>query len=191
METCPLAHSTLLELYKERSYHVSEFSNVMVRAVGQRPITRPSSPSALEIRRIGQAEMDIWVLTVAQGFAENYPITKELLGVMKMIAMGKNTECYLASIEGRIVGGAALAIRGRIGGLFGASTLLEFRTRGVQTGLLYARLERAYEVGCELVMSLAQPGSASQRNITRLGLQALYTRVKFERLPRETANCAG
>ena len=96
---------------------------------------------------------------------------------MKMFAMGKNTECYLASIEGRIAGGGALAIRGRIGGLFGASTLLEFRRRGVQTGLLYARLQRAHEVGCELVMSLAQPGNASQRNITRLGItDTVHTR---------------
>jgi hypothetical protein len=30
-------------------------------------------------------------------------------------------------------------------------------------------------------MSLAQPGSHSQRNISRLGFQTLYTRVKFER----------
>jgi len=34
-------------------------------------------------------------------------------------------------------------------------------------------------------MSLAQPGSHSQRNITRLGLQTMYTRVKFEREPEE------
>jgi GNAT superfamily N-acetyltransferase len=72
-------------------------------------------------------------------------------------------------------------VRGRIGGLFGASTLVEFRGRGVQTALLHARLRRAEEAGCELVMSLARPGSHSQRNITRLGLETIYTRVKFER----------
>src|SRR6201993_5450934 len=33
VETCPLADPTLLEYYKERNYHVSEFSNVMVRLV--------------------------------------------------------------------------------------------------------------------------------------------------------------
>ena len=30
-------------------------------------------------------------------------------------------------------------------------------------------------------MSLAQPGSHSQRNITKLDFRTLYTRVKFER----------
>ena len=100
---------------------------------------------------------------------------------MKMFAMGKTTECYLARIDGRVVGGATLAVRGGIAGLFGASTLPEFRKRGVQTALLHARLRRAAEAGCEWAMSLAQPGSHSQRNITRLGFQTLYTRVKFER----------
>ena len=120
-------------------------------------------------------------MTVAQGFAEHYPVTHEILSVMKMFAMSKNTECYLARIDGRVVGGATLGIRGRIAGLFGASTLPDYRNRGVQTALLHWRLRRAVEAGCELAMSLAHPGSHSQRNITRLGFQTLYTRVKFER----------
>src|ERR1700739_137803 len=34
VETCPMADASLLEHFKERGYHVSEFSNVMVRPVG-------------------------------------------------------------------------------------------------------------------------------------------------------------
>lgn len=185
VETCPLAHPTLLHFYRERGYYVSEFSNVMVRPLCREADSWPATPPEIEIRRAEADEIDLWVLTVAQGFAENYPITQELIAVMKMFALVKGTECYLARLEGRVAGGATLGIRGRIGGLFGASTLPEFRRRGVQTALLYARLRRAQESGCELVMSLAQPGSASQRNIARLGLQTLYTRVKFERpVPR-------
>ncbi len=179
VETCPLADATLFEHYKSRNYHVSEFSNVMVRAVNDS--SRPALPAGLEMRRARPEELDLWVMTVAQGFAENYPVTHELLSVMKMFAMGKGTECYLARIDGRVVGGATLALRGRIAGLFGASTLPEFRKRGVQTALLHLRLRRAAEAGCTLAMSLALPGSRSQRNITRLGFNTLYTRVKFER----------
>lgn len=83
--------------------------------------------------------------------------------------------------QGTDRGGATLALRGRIAGLFGASTLPDYRNRGVQTALLHRRLQRAAETGCELAVSLAQPGGRSQRNITRLGFQTLYTRVKFER----------
>lgn len=179
VETCPLADPTLLEYYKKRNYHVSEFSNVMVLPVGK---VRPAKVTpALKIQKAKPEELDLWTLTVAQGFAENYPVTQEILNVMKMFSMGKNAECYLARIDGRVAGGATLAVRGRIAGLFGASTLLEFRKRGVQTALLKARLERAKETGCNLAVSLAQPGSASHRNMTREGFQNLYTRLKFER----------
>ena len=179
VETCPLADPTLLEYYKERNYHVSEFSNVMVRLV--RKMRDAKLTSGLQLHKAGPEELDLWTLTVAQGFAENYPVTQEILNVMKMFSMGKNAECYLARINGRVAGGATLAVRGRIAGLFGASTLPEFRKRGVQTALLQVRLKRALEVGCELAVSLAQPGSASQRNMTRQGFQSLYTRVKFEK----------
>jgi GNAT superfamily N-acetyltransferase len=179
VETCPLADASLFEFYRERGYHVTEFSNVMARPVENG--LAAASREGIEIRLAAPEELDLWVMTVSQGFAENYPVTQELLAVMKMFARSKNTECYLARIHGRVVGGATLAVRGRIGGFFGASTLPDYRRRGVQTALLYTRLRRAAEAGCNLAVSLAQPGSRSQRNITRLGFQTLYTRVKFER----------
>jgi len=179
VETCPLADGSLVEHYRERGYYVSEFSNVLVRPVEKASCA--AIPAEIEIARVTDGEIDLWTLTVAQGFAEHFPVTQELLDVMRLFASGKNAECYLARMEGKVAGGATLAARGRIAGLFGASTLPAFRKRGVQTALLETRMARAAELGCELAMSLAQPGSASQRNITRRGFQTLYTRVKFER----------
>ena len=179
VETCPMADGSLIEHYRERGYHVSEFSNVMVRPVEK--AAAGALPDGIEIRKVQGGEIDLWTLTVAQGFAEHFPVTQEILSVMRMFADGKNTECYFARVDGKIAGGATLALRGRIAGLFGASTLPQFRKRGVQTALLEARLQRAAEKGCELAMSIALPGSASQRNITRRGFRTLYTRVKFER----------
>jgi GNAT superfamily N-acetyltransferase len=179
VETCPMADGSLIEQYRERGYHVSEFSNVMVRPVEKEAVT--VLPAGIEVQKATEGEIDLWILTVAQGFAEHFPVTQELLSIMRMFADGENTECYFARVDGKIAGGATLALRGRIAGLFGASTLPQFRNRGVQTGLLHARMRRAAEHGCELAMSIALPGSASQRNITRQGFRTLYTRVKFER----------
>jgi GNAT superfamily N-acetyltransferase len=185
VETCPMADGSLIEHYRERAYHVSEFSNVMVRPVDK--AAAAVLPAGIEIQKMGDEEIDLWTLTVAQGFAEHFPVTQEFLGIMRLFAHAKNTECYFARVDGKIAGGATLAVRGRIAGLFGASTLPQFRNRGVQTALLYARMQRAAERGCELAMSLAVPGSASQRNIARRGFRTLYTRVKFEReLPAES-----
>jgi GNAT superfamily N-acetyltransferase len=179
VETCPMAHGSLFDFFGQRGYRVTEFSNVMAR-----PVVRTEEFSVTEgvdIRKAGREELDLWTLTVAQGFAEHFPVTQELLDVMKMFSLAKGTECYLARIDGRVVGGATVALRGNIAGLFGASTLPDFRKRGVQTALLDARLRRAAETCCDLAVSLAQPGSASNRNIARQGFQTLYTRVKFER----------
>jgi GNAT superfamily N-acetyltransferase len=178
VETCPLADATVLEHYRQRGYFVTEFSNVMVRSMESLEV---AAANGIEIQRVGDDEIELWTLTVAQGFAENYPVTKELLEVMKLFASGENTECFLARIDGQVAGGGTLAARGRIAGLFGASTLPGFRGRGVQSALLQTRMRRARELGCELGMSLALPGSASQRNITRQGFRTLYTRMKFER----------
>jgi GNAT superfamily N-acetyltransferase len=181
VETCPLADASLLAHYRERGYHVTEFSNVMVRPVIGVDSPLPRASGDVEIRLAEREEIELWVLTVAQGFAEQYPVTEEILRVMKLFALGEKTECYLAMIGDKVAGGGTLAVRGRIAGLFGASTLPEFRKRGVQSALLARRMERAAQVGCELAMSLAQPGSVSARNIGRCGFEALYTRVKFER----------
>jgi GNAT superfamily N-acetyltransferase len=178
-ETSPLADASLFALYRERGYGVTEFSNVMVRPIDL--AERWQEPDGVEIWNARRQEMELWTLTVAQGFAENYPVTEEIIRIMKVFGLSRGMECYLASIDGKVAGGATLSLRGKIAGLFGASTLPDFRKRGVQTALLRARLVRAAEAGCEIAMSLAQPGSHSQRNISRLGFRTLYTRVKFER----------
>jgi ribosomal protein S18 acetylase RimI-like enzyme len=100
---------------------------------------------------------------------------------MKMFALGSNVECYLARVDGAVAGGATLALREGVAGLFGASTLPAFRNRGLQTALLRQRLARAMAEKCDLAVCIAQPGSISQRNVVRQGFSALYTRVKFER----------
>src|SRR5450432_62125 len=179
VETCPMADPSLFECYGDRGYRVTQFSNVMARPIWTEQVWT-SSPE-LEIRLAAREEIDLWTLTVSQSFAEYFPVTKELLSVMKMFALAANMECYLARINGRVVGGATLSLRGKTAGFFGAGTLPEFRNRGVQTALLQTRMRRAAEAGCDLAVSLALPGSHSQFNITRLGFRTLYTRVKFER----------
>ena len=182
VETCPLADASLIEQFGKHAYRVTEFTNVMALTVGAGSRDRwPAPPPGVSIRKVAPAEMPEWALTVAQGFAETHAITKELLEVMELFGGGPYAECYLADVDGKAAGGAALSIRDGIAGLFGASTLPESRGRGVQTALLHARLSRAAEAGAELAMCLAQPGSTSQRNVVRQGFQALYTRVKFEK----------
>jgi hypothetical protein len=184
VETCPLADASLIRHFGERGYRVTEFSNVMALSMSGSGLSNGAPlgpPVGVTIERIGKEHMDLWALTVSQGFSENFPVTREILDVMKMFERGVNVECYLARVDGAVAGGATLALREGVAGLFGASTLPAFRNRGVQTALLKERLSRAAVAQCDLAVCIAQPGSVSQRNVMRSGFSVLYTRVKFER----------
>lgn len=180
VETAPLADPTFIEQFGQRGYRVTEFSNVMARLVSDYA-GEPEAPPGVAVEKVGKDQIEMWVQTVAQGFAEQFPVSGELLEVMKMFALAPKTECYLARVDGKIAGGATLTIHDGVAGLFGASTLPVARRRGVQTALLQRRLARAAQAGSDLAVSLAQPGSTSQRNIARQGFRVLYTRVKFEK----------
>ncbi|MGA2420921.1 MAG: GNAT family N-acetyltransferase [Candidatus Acidiferrum sp.] len=183
VETCPLADSSLITQFRQRGYYATEFSNVFaasLQADGLPTLFRPALPPNTTVERVSIDDLDLWTLTVAEGFAETFPVTKEMLNVMKLFAQGPHTECYLALVDGKPAAGGTLAMRDGIAGLFGASTLPAFRNRGLQTALLQVRLERARAAKCDVVVSLARPGGPSERNIARHGLQTLYTRIKFE-----------
>jgi GNAT superfamily N-acetyltransferase len=78
-------------------------------------------------------------------------------------------------------GAAAVAIRRGLTALFTASTRVAFRGRGVQTALLQARLALAAAMGCDLAVVQTKPGSASQRNVERVGFCLAYTKVTMVR----------
>jgi GNAT superfamily N-acetyltransferase len=179
VELCPLADMSLVGQFGKRGYRATEFSNVMARPL-EPTESWPSPAPGITIDAVPSDQSALWTQTVAQGFAEHFPVTPELLEVMHMFALGPNASCFLALVDGQIAGGGCLSVREGVGGLFGASTLPAFRNRGVQTALLHARLSRAAAAGCNLAVSIALPASISQRNILRQGFHVLYTRVKFE-----------
>lgn len=180
IEVCPLADLTLFEQLSKRGYQVIEISNVLYR-----PIEAPARPALLppgvEIRRARPDEAHLWSETVARGFAENFPATPELIEIMEMFSQRPSDRAYLAYADGKIAGGAALCTHQGIAGFFGASTLPEFRRRGVQKALLETRLADAGAAGCNMAMSIAQLNSISHRNIERQGFRVAYTRSKFMR----------
>jgi len=183
VETSPLADPSLIEQFGKRRYRVTEFTNVMARPICA---SHPSSAAreatdGISVERVAPEHIDLWNLTVAQGFAAHHPVNQEILDVMRAFASAPHVECYLARVNGAVAGGGTVILRDGIAVLFGASTLPGYRKRGVQTALLESRIARAAEYGCDLAVCLAQHGSTSQRNVMRRGFSVLYTRVKFER----------
>jgi GNAT superfamily N-acetyltransferase len=182
VELSPFAPMTLYEKFAVRGYRLLEVSNVLVLddLAGARAFAEMEA--GMTIRPARADESSLWTSTVAQGFAEHYPVTQSMLDVMEGFCnRGGESRAFLAFANGEPAGGGVVAAYQGVAGLFGASTLPKFRGRGVQSGLLSARLAWASEHGCDLAVSLAHPGSISHRNIERRGFRVAYTRTKLVR----------
>jgi ribosomal protein S18 acetylase RimI-like enzyme len=88
---------------------------------------------------------------------------------------------YLVRIDGRPAAAAKLFLHDGVGYFPDAATDPDFRGRGLQTALLRHRCVIAARSGAELVYSQAAFGSASHRNMERIGLRVLCTRSIWTR----------
>jgi GNAT superfamily N-acetyltransferase len=183
VETSPHADATLFSHYAKNGYCATEFTSVLVRPVDMHEHDENSRgiSAGVAIEEVPLSAKDLWVRTVCRGFAEHYAVTDELMEVMGLFGSTSGSTLFLAKVDGAVAGGGALFVRDGIAGLFGASTLVEFRRRGVQRELICARMEAAARAGCEIALTFARPGSVSERNLLRNGFAVAYTRTKFTR----------
>lgn len=179
-ELCSLADPAVVEQFATRGYRVRGFEHVLVRALTPADADRePASDVHIT------ADDPAWLPTLTAGFAspDGSAVTLDPLGqdaldaVMHDFAAAPGVRRYVARIADAAVGAAAMRIDDGVALLCGASTLPPARRRGVQAALLATRLRDASRAGCELVVVTTEPGSLSQKNITRQGFELAYVRT--------------
>jgi GNAT superfamily N-acetyltransferase len=96
--------------------------------------------------------------------------------------------CFLATVDGKAAGGGTMYVRDNAAWLGITGTLPEYRNRGIQRGLLYARTKAAIAMGADLQTNeTGQPndrgdtGFSSYRNQERAGFNRIYVRPNFKR----------
>jgi hypothetical protein len=182
LDLCPLADPSLLELAAERRYHVVRFLDVLSMDLpSQDPL--PAVPLGVEVRAITADEAEIWAQAVASGFAATDGLDESDANVIlaRAAAHSPGVVCYLATVGGQPAGGGAMILHNRLAALFSSSTRLPFRGRGIQNGLVVARLKAAASAGCTTASVLATSGSVSHRNLERAGFRVAYTRATLQR----------
>ncbi len=180
IDLCPHAATSLLPLLARRGYAVNAFSNTYARTLDDVVASEPG----IEVLAGGDADA-LFVEASIAGFsvqAEKRP--RELLAALARIAHAReDTSLFVARVDGRVAGSAGLSVAetalGRVGELYIASTLPEFRGRGVQTALLRARLVAARAAGCALAVVMARPANGSARNTERAGFSLAFTKATF------------
>lgn len=184
LELSSFAVPSFVEMLNRRGYTVVEFSHVLCRQCN-RSEKFPPAPAEITIRELAanlrSEEAKLYTEVVSKGFAESLPITQDLLDVVEGFCYDPGGRRFLASFDGQPAGGGATALFEGIGTLGGASVLPQFRRRGIHAALMAARMKWLAAQDCEWFLSVAHPGSASQRNMERFGFRLAYARMKVIR----------
>jgi hypothetical protein len=139
-----------------------------------------AAPSeTITVRPIEPGEEDFWASISAEGWSESPELADFIMDIGRVSARRDGSMSFLAELGGRTIAAGGLSLVEGIALLAGASTIPSGRNRGAQLALLEGRLLHAAEVGCDVAMMVAQPGSASQRNAERQGFRIAYTRTKW------------
>lgn len=179
ISVCPLAHVSLTHWLSARKWVLAGFENVLVRELSRQDRFAPPQ-NGIEIALAGTtAECLQWASLVVDGFAAPHAPTPadDRLGLTASAMVDR--QFLTAFVDGEPAGTGELRIADGIGWLSADTTLPEFRKRGVQASLQRARLEMAYDAGCELAVTESVPGSPSQRNMERNGFAVVYTRTEL------------
>jgi len=186
IEVCPHAQEPLHRLLRARGYRLDSFVNTHLREVFSSDADE-LLPADRHITRVTRANLDVFADTISRGFSEGAAPDPAFLDLPRASALAQGVTCYLAFADDKPAGAGGVAITQSdpafphhyrpLAALFGASTLPQFRRRGVQTALLSARLAQAAAAGCDLAVIHSRPGTPSERNIARAGFQLAYTKA--------------
>ena len=155
-------------------------------AADPRTLADVAPPDGVVIRRLAADEGDLYA-QVSSGSATPGGVSAGGLDpwprVYERLARAAGRQLFIAEIDGRPVGNGSLHVSARTGWMRGATVAPEARGRGIQRALIAARVRAAIEAGCDLVGASAEPGGVSARNLERMGMRRVGTRMQFEYSP--------
>jgi len=200
---CPLADQSLLTALGRRGWRATEFEHVLVLeltgaaaaggvAVGIAEADVATAAGANirlagcaagspvpEMRVCSPGERETWAGVAPLGFSDGGPPGRGHDEFGRIMAAREDAILVLARVDGEPAGTGCLVIDGGVGWLSGDSTLPQYRRLGIQQAIQRHRLQLARDAGCDLAVTEAAPGGASQRNMERLGFRIAYTHVEF------------
>lgn len=194
VEVSSLADPAVLTILAERGYHFVGTENVS--GLHLDPESPRNSNPDIRIQHGDDVAFETWLDAMVTGFCagdsqgveahEDFP--REVLeGVIRDFASAPGILHYTGSVlegEGwQLAGCGTMLLTGGVAHLCGASTLPDFRRRGVQTALLNQRLTDGAQAGCDIAAVTTQPGSRSQQNMHAQGFELMYVRSVLVKQP--------
>ncbi|MES2068751.1 MAG: GNAT family N-acetyltransferase [Pseudomonadota bacterium] len=187
IDLCPYVDAAALQLLARRGYTVNAFSNTYVKPLGDECLELPAASGmpGVELELVTAANAGSFFAACVAGFSvQATERPRALLEALASIAMARaDTRLYLARVDGKIAGSAGLGLvdpqGAAVAHLYIASSLPEYRGRGIQQALLQVRLAAARQAGFTLASITARPSNTSARNAQRAGFALAYTKSTF------------
>jgi hypothetical protein len=124
-----------------------------------------------------------WIDIVVAGFADSVePAGQARLRRATQACAAAAADLFGARVDGRLAGGAALSVMGDAALFFSASTVPEFRRRGVHAALITARVAGAHARGATYGFMKAASDSGTIPSARSAGFHPAYERCRMQRI---------
>jgi hypothetical protein len=174
-----LSDHALRERVLRRAVSLPEFETILVCDLTQ----HAPSPVAFELRKIGAADAREYAVRSVDRFFSGEPGPPGLVDVIASSCTREGSMSFEVFIDGRPVAGCGLGLCEGIAWLQGAATHPAYRNRGLHRAMQAFRMNVAKELGYEVLAQGALPGSQSQLNAQKSGMQVAFTRPTFYIVP--------
>jgi GNAT superfamily N-acetyltransferase len=142
----------------------------------------PEFPAAVtRVRKDDCFAKSAWITMISAACLGRELIDSDELEIGGVASHMADTELFTVWFGENAAAGGALFVYKKTGILFCDSTLPEYRGNGFHRDLIAARVQAAWDAGCDIVAATVQRGSASERNYLRCGFRRAYSRLTFQR----------
>jgi hypothetical protein len=174
--TAPADPSLAAELGR-RGYRLERILQVWHRP----PLPLPAPTDGPLVRPIRDGEELAWVEVFSLAFFDRSPGSAAATASLLSMTTADGNTCFAAFERDAMVGVAIASAHRGVAILSGAGVPAPHRGRGIQLGLVRARLAWAAERGCDVAAAMTAPGTASQRTLERAGFRCAYPKAVMVR----------
>jgi N-acetylglutamate synthase-like GNAT family acetyltransferase len=164
----------------EAGFYAAEVGATLVASVEGSLRAYAPNPR-VQVRQV-EGDDTVYLDTLFEGYGLGGQATRIQRAMMTIEHRSPRLRRYLAYLDGRPAGAAALYTTGQRCYLAGAATLPGMRGQGCQSALIQRRLQDAAAMSGQSVVVTTAFGSPSQTNLQRLGFALVHTRALWRRL---------
>lgn len=191
LEVSSLADPEVVEMAAARGYRPGPLAHLWGKQLLRMDLEPLHSAPPVEIIEVGSDHAHRWAQAAAEGFGDGV-VDSAMAEILQGFAQVPGTFLYVAVVaDGAVAGSAAMALGPGHAKLFSGSTLPPFRGRGIQSALLHHRLNQAHVMGLDWAIVQTDPNTTSERNVTRLGFDLIYSKLSLKSPPAAPQNQGG